>query len=335
MTMLAIVCPVFAQDKTVCVGLRQVYRANGEAGSLFEYDVPIGGQLLQRYADSIVVQWGQARGLYRLGVQEISSRGCPGDWAYLNVRVVGAEIAFSREQYMLCNPNGVEIIFNEADFQPAYQWSDRSIKNNVITKPGTYELQAFDLNGCLISKSVTVMEPPKVNLGKDTMICTPGFRLYARKNGTNPEGTLYTWSTGEQGETPYVDIADHATDRNIMYWVRAELDGCSVADTVVVLACDAVKPEESWRIPNTFTPNGDGDNDVWQIYILKEYPNAVVEVYDRWGRRVFLSQHGYPEPWDGRDTNGKILPLETYYYIIGLNDGIHTKPLQGTITIVR
>ncbi|GHT22889.1 hypothetical protein FACS189430_05340 [Bacteroidia bacterium] len=333
MTILYIVCPAFAQDKTVCAGLRQVYRAKGEVGSVFQYDVSAGGQLLHRYADSIVVQWGQARGVYKLGVQEISSRGCAGDWAYLDVRVVGAEIAFSSDRYMLCDPQGVEVRFNEADFQPAYQWSDGSIRNNVITKPGTYELRAFDLNGCLISKSVTVTEPPKVNLGRDSMICTPGFRLYA--HGINPEGTLYTWSTGEQGETPYADVAEHPTDRNTLYWVRAELNGCSVTDTVTVLACEFEKLEESWIIPNTFTPNGDGDNDVWQIRMLKDYPNAEVEVYDRWGRRVFLSRHGYPEPWDGRDTNGKILPLETYYYVIDMKDGVRTKPLQGTITIVR
>jgi gliding motility-associated-like protein len=320
------------------VGVKSLYKAVGKSGSTYNYDVPIGGRLLQQYTDSIVVEWGFQRGMFALGVQEVTLQGCEGNWAFLNVAVIGAEIQFSQNAYMLCTESGVEVAFNESDFQ-TYQWvgqNGQSVKNNIITQPGIYELQAFDYNNCLISKSVTVTPPPVVNLGNDTMICTPGFRLFARKNGINPEGTLYTWSTGENGETPYLDVYDHPTDKDAFYWVRADLNNCSVTDTVVVLACAVDKTEmEIWEIPNTFTPNGDGDNDVWQIRKLKDYPNAVVEVFDRWGRRVFLSQRGYPTPWDGRDTDGKILPLEAYYYVIGLNDGVHTKSIVGTITIVR
>jgi gliding motility-associated-like protein len=250
------------------------------------------------------------------------------------VAVVGAEIVFTQDPYMLCE-GAVTVSFNNADFQ-TWQWLDNSIKKNTITNSGTYELQAFDWNGCLISKRISVLSPPKVNLGRDTMICTPGFRLHALKHNTNPEATVYTWSTGESGALPYLDVPDHATGQDVPYWVRADFGGCSVSDTVLVLACaQTYENPFQMMIPNTFTPNGDGDNDVWQIRALKDYPNVVVEVYDRWGRRVFIGAKGYPTPWDGRDMDGKTLPLETYYYIVNLNNGIQTKPILGTITIVR
>jgi gliding motility-associated-like protein len=324
------------------VGSKSVFKATRDPGivglnTVFDYTVPgNAGQLLQAYSDSIVVQWGFNRGTYQLGVQEITDTGCAGDWAYLDVAVVGTEAVFSQDRYTICNGNAVEIMFNESDFQ-AYQWADYTIINNTITKAGTYELKTIDWNGCLITNFITVIESPTptVALGKDTMVCTPEFRLHALNPNRNPQGTVYTWSTGQTGTSSFIDISGHDTKENIVYWVRADLDGCTASDTVVVLACEEAPEPVLFRIPNTFTPNGDGDNDVWEIKVLSEYPNAVVEVFDRWGRKVFTSARGYPQPWDGRDTNGNVLPMEAYYYVINLNDGKSSRPLLGTISIIR
>ena len=79
------------------------------------------------------------------------------------------------------------------------------------------------------------------------------------------------------------------------------------------------------------TPDGDGYNDTWVIEGIEIYPNATVQVYDRWGRRVFYSQ-GYPQQWDGIH-KGKVLPMDSYHYIINLNND--TSPIIGNITIVK
>jgi gliding motility-associated-like protein len=272
------------------------------------------------------VQWGNTRGIFPLGVREWQGT-CSGDWAYLNVAVIGTQIKFNRDNYVLCT-DSVQVGFNESDFQ-GWHWSDSSINNNIITHPGTYTLQAFDKHGCLTSKSVTISDGPHVDLGTDTIICVPDYRLNASRID-NPDGTKYIWSTGSTA--PYIVI--NPSDQDTPIWVKAMLNACSVSDSVIILAC---KPLSELRreIPNTFTPNADGDNDTWRIDLLKKYPQAQVEVYDRWNRRVFLSARGYPTEWDGRDRNGKALPLETYYYIIHLNDGVHNKPILGTITIVK
>jgi gliding motility-associated-like protein len=87
------------------------------------------------------------------------------------------------------------------------------------------------------------------------------------------------------------------------------------------------------HIPNVFTPNGDGVHDTW---VLKNvnlfYPSVEVEVFNKWGNRVWKSQAGYPEPWDG-SRNGDDLPMATYYYIIDLKDG--NKPLTGSVSIIK
>jgi hypothetical protein len=48
---------------------------------------------------------------------------------------------------------------------------------------------------------------------------------------------------------------------------------------------------------------------------------------------VFRSERGYPDPWDGRNMNGKEMPMDSYYYIIDPGDG--SDQIEGTVTIIR
>lgn len=84
-------------------------------------------------------------------------------------------------------------------------------------------------------------------------------------------------------------------------------------------------------IPNTFTPNGDGINDVWNIKYLDYYPKCTVDVFSRYGAKLFHSI-GYSVPWDGT-FRGQLLPAGTYYYIINLRNG--SGQLSGYITIIK
>lgn len=86
------------------------------------------------------------------------------------------------------------------------------------------------------------------------------------------------------------------------------------------------------KVPNTFTPNGDGINDTWKFSL----PAAVsfnitsVKVYSRSGVLVYQSA-GYTKPWDGT-MNGQKLPSATYYYIIESDD---RKRISGSVTIIH
>jgi gliding motility-associated-like protein len=59
----------------------------------------------------------------------------------------------------------------------------------------------------------------------------------------------------------------------------------------------------------------------------------VIEIYDRWGKRIYLSEPGYPVPWDGRSMHGVDMPMDSYHYIIKPGKGY--EEVVGTITIVR
>lgn len=101
--------------------------------------------------------------------------------------------------------------------------------------------------------------------------------------------------------------------------------GCDADADVTVMVVTEVK------IPNAFTPNGDGINDLWNIDALLDYPDCTVNIFNRYGQLLYKST-GYPKAWNGT-YKGKVLPAGAYYYVIDLKDG--TKPRSGEVSIIR
>ena len=109
-----------------------------------------------------------------------------------------------------------------------------------------------------------------------------------------------------------------------------DFNGCKGSDSIYIDVCNVNKI--LGKITNTFTPNGDNAHDTWEINNIGLFPYAKIDVFDRWGRRVYHCDGGYNNDWNGT-WKGKKLPMDTYYYIIDLNNG--AKPITGTVTIVR
>ena len=99
-------------------------------------------------------------------------------------------------------------------------------------------------------------------------------------------------------------------------------------------------------IPNGFSPNDDGINDYFKIYCMEDYPNADIEIYNRWGNLVYDKEnYGNTDRWgsvdawwNGRSTNkmtvgSEKLPAGTYFYILYLNDG--SDPITGFVFLNR
>jgi len=256
-----LVFPVFAQDNKVCVGTKAIYAANGLDGSTYEYQLaqPHSGIINQMYSDTIVVEWGYIKGIFQLGVRETSQYGCEGNWAFLDVEVVGDDVRFTQPSYYFCDNDGVTVEFNRSDFK-AWEWVDKTVgEDGYIAKPGRYELRTIDQNNCHLSSFIDVVQipAPKVSLGSDMMICTPGFTLHAENTEDNPDETVYTWSTGETGAfLRNITVDSHDMNQDHTYWVRAELNGCVSNDTITVLACDiGTSSEITDKYPATLYPN--------------------------------------------------------------------------------
>jgi len=183
-----------------------------------------------------------------------------------------------------------------------------------------YRVVGIDANGCMNNDSVdvTINAIPTVIASNDTTVC-----LGLSTNISVTGATNYDWDNG-LGAGDYHEVMP---DISTTYIVSGEENGCLGTDTVVVTVDNMC-----FEIPNVFTPNGDGKNDLWNIQGLEIYPSVVVKVINRWGDLMFESSVGYTEPWDGT-YNGTASPSATYYYIIDLGDG--EESVTGTINIIR
>jgi gliding motility-associated-like protein len=181
-------------------------------------------------------------------------------------------------------------------------------------------------NGCAdtVTKQVTINPTPKVVAGKDVLLLEgSSVTLNPTVSGNNLK---YKWTpaTGLDHDDIKNPVAAPAVNTTFTLIVTSA-DDCSNADEISVNVLKAPV------IPNTFTPNNDGVNDSWNIKYLDTYPDVIVEVFNRYGERLYYSK-GYTTPWDGR-YKGTDLPIGTYYYIITPGSG--RSKTAGPITIIR
>ncbi|RYE12422.1 MAG: T9SS type B sorting domain-containing protein, partial [Sphingobacteriales bacterium] len=165
--------------------------------------------------------------------------------------------------------------------------------------------------------SITSSKGNSVSLGDLTELTATG-------------GVSYTWATADG------IISGHNTASltvqpklNTIYSVTVtNATGCNTTQQFAIEVKDDHKAVQS---TNIMSPNGDGVNDQWVVKNIELYPNNLVSVFDRAGRKVF-EKKGYTNTWDAT-INGSPLAEGTYYYIIDFGDGKDKK--KGFITIVR
>ncbi|MCX2738908.1 gliding motility-associated C-terminal domain-containing protein [Pontibacter anaerobius] len=131
-------------------------------------------------------------------------------------------------------------------------------------------------------------------------------------------GVSFSWSPSAGLDDPNSanPVATPVQTTRYTLTVRNE-EGCE--DTVSVV----VNVRQLLEIPNAFSPNGDGINDTWEIKNIEYFPDAKLEVYNRWGSLIF-EQINYRSDWGGT-YRGAALPVSTYFYVI-------TVPGKGKFT---
>jgi gliding motility-associated-like protein len=156
---------------------------------------------------------------------------------------------------------------------------------------------------------------PIFTLGSDTTLC--GTKILS----TNETGR-FAWSTGQS--TPTISV-----QRPGLYWLQVVRNQCAYRDSIQLSPCGNL----NYFIPNSFSPNGDNKNEVFQITVnnIKEIEFTV---FNRWGEIMFQSSTDLAE-WDGK-YQGEICPQGVYYFyatFIAWNGQIVNE--KGSINLLR
>ncbi len=204
-----------------------------------------------------------------------------------------------------------------------------STQNNLVftvanlpltTEPLTFSenfpVSTTDFNGYKI-------DLPFPDLGTDTSTCAP---LDLVLDVENPAIDTYSWSTGES--SPSVTIAEAG---EYAVTITAEAFCFTAADTVNIMEsmdCDSLPDFCPLVIPNAFTPNNDGFNDLFtpigDCPGLQEY---TFRVFSRWGEMVFSSESPQ-DGWNGL-INGQPATSDVYVWVLQYEDPVNGRVERG------
>ncbi len=144
---------------------------------------------------------------------------------------------------------------------------------------------------------------------------------------TSPEspGSTYEWNTGQTGVT----IESVANPQAPTYSVTITTpDGCTNAASLTYEIQEAM-----FALPNVFTPDGDGENDVFNIVSEGLVEVLEFKVYTRWGEIVYDNENP-TNGWDGTK-DGEPLPQDVYFYKIMVQTTSQMETFEGDVTLWR
>jgi gliding motility-associated-like protein len=226
-----------------------------------------------------------------------------------------------------------------------YEWTGTGLSattgGSVIARPSvttTYTLTSYGPDNCFPQTRnirVTVIALPTVNAGRDTTIMVgTGFELRPNYTGANLQ---YTWTPPQYLSCANCPRPTTRPEEPVEYSITVRnAFGCEGSDKVSInLVCNG----ESVFLPNTFTPNGDGMNDIWYprgggIRLVKS-----LKVFNRWGQAIYERSNFNTDDrsagWDGT-LKGQPLAADVFVYTMAVTcDNGQVIETKGNVMIVR
>ncbi len=229
------------------------------------------------------------------------------------------------EDISVCHDTVYPVVLDPGAQYSSYMWNTGSRAQTLsVRKGGEYSVVVANEHNCLNSDTVEVVDLTDMYVRIESLydFCD-NMRTILIAN-TNVDVDELLWNTGEKSES--IDVTKSGT-----YSVTATKMTCQVYDFYVIDSCDF-----RLFIPNTITPSdNNGLNDCFEIHFPSTYEiaNLTIEIYDRWGNKVFHSNS--PDfKWYGTTKNGKVAHDNTFVYtlVLEINGVKHT--FKGTILVM-
>ncbi len=202
---------------------------------------------------------------------------------------------------------------------------------------GVYTLYVQDMNDCLVETEVTVPAATELQmeLGDPVEIVVGDSVLLSPE--TNFSVADWTWKPTDGLSQPDTFVTFAAPLETTTYLLElVDENGCTVSDIIQVI----VRSDVPVFIPNVFSPNGDGNNDLLYIFAGAGVDEVTrFQIYDRWGNQVFHAgpfqpndpTYGWDGTFQGRDLNAAVY---VYFAEVILSNG-NTVLLEGDVILVR
>lgn len=255
----------------------------------------------------------------------VGSTGCDST-VCLTLTVIPDPVADLVANMNLCVGDTAWIMVNLDPDNTVFSWTDGwPDLERPVTPINTYVLILKDACGQPDSAvlAVDTWPPPIPDLGPDTTFCQDSFHVL---QPLLPEGTIsWMWSDS------FPELERPVSEEG--WYTLLVTDSCGQTGVDSVFFTSAFCGPCEWDIPNVFTPNSDGVNDVFRVY---KNCDAVIHmrIYDRWGQVVF-DETGPDPMWNGV-ARGVDQPMEVYAYVITLTwteQGSEVR--RGDVTLVR
>lgn len=310
-------------QQNLCLGATHQYSVdkadnNGEGtiGSTYTWQVlesSFEGQInpLKSSGNQIEIDWGTtAEGVYTLEVKEVGTCGAATKTMTVTL---SQNLAIDLPPTHYWCPDISTFTLNAPNGYDSYQWFDENdnlISNQQeaqITEIGHYRLVVTQ-NSCTAEAitEVVQVEFPTFTVNADfensmIIVSVGGNTTVEYQLETYNGNVIYPWQSS--------NIFTNVPKGNYVVKVKS-VDG----------ECFTSFDAEALIVPNAITPNNDGYNDTWDLSkILSAYPNAVIEIYDRYGRKLREITAKDNFIWDGK-INGIVAQTDNYWYLIKLND---------------
>lgn len=219
----------------------------------------------------------------------------------------------------VCEVNQLEL--SASITSGAIEWSTGETSATIfIDDPGTYWASVYNACGSDTDQvSVTLIIPPSAYLGSDTALCD--FENFILDGGEHADS--YLWSDGS------TDTA-LAVQKPGLYWVQATNECNSASDSVLIEPCEA-----DVLMPNAFSPNGDGMNDLLSPILIGNAALLDLRIYNRWGELIFQTvdaSAGWNGEYQGEEEDIGVFVF-TLKFMDEKNGLLHSR--AGNITLLR
>lgn len=315
---------------TVCVNHSSFYWVNGSFQSTFQWSLSGGSIINGQGNDTVFIKWGNVPGDYKLNVVETNIYGCNGDTIYLNVHII------DNQPTQIIGPN--EICFGDSVWlyginSSYYFWGNGQTYDSILIYPHvstTYYLIGQDYCGYDTTTHFIQVHPlPIPNFEFEPS--NPQYADNIKFSYTGSPVIAWYWfdnlSLFSNQQNPIYQIFDI---QNIKLFVEDQY-GCTNSITKEIVIGNHI----NIYIPNAFSPNNDGTNDIFRAETSYNPECYQMLIYNRWGELVFETKD-INYGWDGKYLN-KDVPQGVYNWIIrycsNKNNGLYQN--FGQVILIR